>query len=70
MSNVEKKNMPQCNFSVKPADKIHKLIEGFVGDIFICDACIKNYNEILEDDHITDFNSEYAINSKSFKPKD
>ena len=54
MSNIEKKNMPHC----------------FVGDIFICDACIKNYNEILEDDHITDFNSEYAINSKSFKPKD
>ena len=51
MSNVEKKNMPHCNFSVKPADKIHKLIEGFVGDIFICDACINNYNEILEDDH-------------------
>ena len=70
MSNSDKKNMPHCNFCGKPADKVHKLIEGFVGDIFICDDCINSCNEILEEDHIADFNTEYAINSKSFKPKD
>lgn len=70
MSNIEKKNIPHCNFCGKPADKVHKLIEGFLGDIFICDECIDSCNEILEQDHISDFNTEYAINSKSFKPKD
>lgn len=70
MSSSDKKNMPHCNFCGKPADKVHKLIEGFVGDIFICDDCINSCNEILEEDHIADFNTEYAINSKSFKPKD
>lgn len=70
MSNIDKKIMPHCNFCGKPADKVHKLIEGFVGDIFICDDCINSCNEILEEDHITDFKSQYAINSKSFKPKD
>ena len=70
MANIDRKNMPHCDFCGRPADKVQKLIEGFVGDVFICDDCIKSCNAILDEEHLAEFHTDYAVNSKSFKPKD
>ena len=69
-NNDNNKKELRCDFCGRPANQVKKLIEGFIGNSYICSDCINSCNMILEEDHLLEFGDEDYNHNKVFVPKD